>query len=63
MSQEKDTCPKDWFHPGYSHSVMRAWQRESTLTKSDLLYPIFITDEPNAKQEIKVGTIEFTEHR
>ncbi len=44
--------PKDWLHSGYSHPVMQSWQRESSLQKSDFMYPIFVCDEPNAKQEI-----------
>ncbi|OQN95513.1 hypothetical protein B0A48_18515 [Cryoendolithus antarcticus] len=31
-------------HGGYSHLLARAWQAERQLTKSMLIYPIFITD-------------------
>jgi len=51
MSKEP---PKDWLHPGYSHSSLRKWQRDnSILLKSNLQLPVFVCDEPNAKQEIK----------
>ena len=48
-----EEAPKDWLHSGYSHDLMREWQRESSLKKSDLIYPIFVCDEDDAKQEIK----------
>eukprot|EP01084_Bolivina_argentea_P109193 195154_1 len=44
--------PKNWLHPGYSHPLMRSWQRESSLQKSDFMYPIFVCDEADSKQEI-----------
>ncbi len=63
LAKDASTCPHikktkkrtiiDWFHPGYSHPTFRKWQREATLLKSNLLYPIFVCDEPNEKQEIK----------
>ncbi|KAI7302926.1 hypothetical protein KC315_g15897, partial [Hortaea werneckii] len=31
-------------HGGYSHPLARAWQAERQLTKSMLIYPIFVTD-------------------
>ncbi|KIW52723.1 hypothetical protein PV05_08346 [Exophiala xenobiotica] len=34
-------------HAGYSHPLSRAWQAERQLTKSMLIYPLFITDNPN----------------
>lgn len=34
-------------HAGYSHPLTRAWQAERQLTKSMLIYPIFITDDPD----------------
>ncbi|KYQ96759.1 delta-aminolevulinate dehydratase [Tieghemostelium lacteum] len=40
-------------HSGYSHSVTRSWQGDSTILKSQLIYPIFVTDEQNKKNEIK----------
>lgn len=30
---------------GYQHPLSRSWQQNKTLTKSMLMYPIFITDE------------------
>ncbi|KAK5053835.1 Aminolevulinate dehydratase [Exophiala bonariae] len=34
-------------HAGYSHPLSRAWQAERQLTKSMLIYPLFVTDNPN----------------
>ncbi|KIY00967.1 uncharacterized protein Z520_03633 [Fonsecaea multimorphosa CBS 102226] len=34
-------------HAGYSHPLSRAWQAERQLTKSMLIYPLFITDNPD----------------
>lgn len=33
---------------GYQHPVSRSWQGRRALTKSMFMYPIFITDDPNA---------------
>ncbi|CAI2164073.1 17375_t:CDS:2 [Funneliformis geosporum] len=37
---------------GYNHPLSRQWHSERTLRKSSLMYPIFITDESNAEEEI-----------
>jgi len=37
---------------GYQHPLSRSWQGKRTLTKSMLMYPIFITDDPDASVEI-----------
>ncbi|KZT57772.1 tetrapyrrole biosynthesis, porphobilinogen synthase [Calocera cornea HHB12733] len=37
---------------GYNHPTSRSWQSQRQLTKSMLMYPIFITDEPDARVEI-----------
>lgn len=34
---------------GYGHPLAREWQAERTLTKSMLMYPIFITDDAEAE--------------
>ncbi|KAL8842926.1 MAG: hypothetical protein Q9170_000330 [Blastenia crenularia] len=34
-------------HGGYSHPLSRAWQAERQLTKSMLIYPLFISDSPD----------------
>ncbi|QIW98262.1 hypothetical protein AMS68_003780 [Peltaster fructicola] len=34
-------------HGGYSHPLARSWQAERQLTKSMLIYPVFVTDNPN----------------
>jgi hypothetical protein len=33
---------------GYQHPLSRSWQSRRQLTKSMFMYPIFITDDPNA---------------
>jgi len=33
---------------GYQHPLSRSWQHNKTLTKSMLMYPIFITDDPES---------------
>ncbi|KAF8324051.1 tetrapyrrole biosynthesis porphobilinogen synthase [Clavulina sp. PMI_390] len=38
---------------GYHHPLARQWQARSALTKEMLMYPLFITDDPNAEVEIK----------
>ncbi|KAG6833561.1 Aminolevulinate dehydratase [Tephrocybe sp. NHM501043] len=37
---------------GYQHPLSRSWQAKQQLTKSMLMYPIFITDDDNARVEI-----------
>uniref|UniRef100_A0A0W0FHA5 Delta-aminolevulinic acid dehydratase n=1 Tax=Moniliophthora roreri TaxID=221103 RepID=A0A0W0FHA5_MONRR len=37
---------------GYQHPLSRSWQSKRQLTKSMLMYPIFITDDPDASVEI-----------
>jgi porphobilinogen synthase len=39
-------------HGGYSHPLARAWQAERQLTKSMLIYPLFITDNPDEDTSI-----------
>ncbi|KAI7427734.1 Delta-aminolevulinic acid, partial [Hortaea werneckii] len=39
-------------HGGYSHPLARAWQAERQLTKSMLIYPIFVTDNPDEMEPI-----------
>ncbi|KAF2673490.1 delta-aminolevulinic acid dehydratase-like protein [Microthyrium microscopicum] len=34
-------------HGGYHHPLARAWQAERQLTKSMLIYPLFISDQPD----------------
>jgi porphobilinogen synthase len=38
---------------GYQHPLSRSWQSRRDLTKGMLMYPIFITDDPEASTEIK----------
>lgn len=38
---------------GYQHPLSRSWQLNRQLTKSMLMYPIFITDDPDASVAIK----------
>lgn len=40
-------------HSGYHHEVVRNWQSANTsVSCSQLVYPIFVTDDENAKEEI-----------
>lgn len=39
-------------HGGYSHPLARAWQAERQLTKSMLIWPLFITDNPDDEEPI-----------
>lgn len=34
---------------GYFHPLLRTLQAERTLTKEMLMFPIFVTDEPDAE--------------
>lgn len=37
---------------GYQHPLSRSWQAQRQLTKEMLMYPIFITDDPDASDII-----------
>ncbi|KAF8637993.1 hypothetical protein AX16_010625 [Volvariella volvacea WC 439] len=37
---------------GYQHPLSRSWQARRQLTKGMLMYPIFITDDPDASVEV-----------
>ncbi|KAJ5248660.1 Delta-aminolevulinic acid dehydratase [Penicillium chermesinum] len=39
-------------HAGYSHPLSRSWQAERQLTKDMLIYPLFITDNPDEETPI-----------
>ena len=39
-------------HGGYNHPLARSWQAERQLTKSMLIYPLFITDNPDDEELI-----------
>ena len=39
-------------HPGYGHETLRGWQAEATLEPRQLVYPIFVTDRPRAREAI-----------
>lgn len=43
---------KSQLHGGYSHPLARSWQAERQLTKSMLIYPLFITDNPDEETMI-----------
>ncbi|TPX34782.1 porphobilinogen synthase [Synchytrium endobioticum] len=45
---------KSLLHSGYHHSTLRTWQSNEgkTVTKNFLVFPIFVTDIPNSKEEI-----------
>ncbi|KAF2071202.1 hypothetical protein CYY_007488 [Polysphondylium violaceum] len=42
-----------YLHSGYANPVTKSWQGDSTILKSQLIYPIFVTDAVNTKTEIK----------
>jgi porphobilinogen synthase len=47
---------KHTLHSGYFHSALKAWQYEGSgqvLSASNIVFPIFVTDDDDAKQEIK----------
>ena len=39
-------------HAGYSHETLRAWQQETILIPSQLVYPLFVIDGKNGQEEI-----------
>ncbi|XP_050389019.1 delta-aminolevulinic acid dehydratase [Patella vulgata] len=40
-------------HSGYFHPVLRLWQSvNTTITPTNLIYPIFVVDDPEAQEEI-----------
>ncbi|KAH9816080.1 delta-aminolevulinic acid dehydratase [Melampsora americana] len=45
--------PSSILQGGYAHPFTRSLQAERSLTKEMLMYPIFITDDPNAEIPIK----------
>jgi porphobilinogen synthase len=47
-------------HGGYSHPLARAWQAERQLTKSMLIYPLFISDQPD--EEVLIPSLP-NQHR
>lgn len=45
---------KHILHSGYFHPLLRSWQSPNVeITANNLMYPIFLLDDPNAKDEIK----------
>ncbi|KAJ3226319.1 hypothetical protein HK099_005150 [Clydaea vesicula] len=43
-----------YLHSSFGHPVLRSWSELNTnLTKESLIYPLFITDDANAVEEIK----------
>ena len=39
-------------HSSYAHPVSRIWQNESSLSPDNLMYPLFIIDDPDEEQPI-----------
>ncbi len=39
-------------HPGYGHDVLRRWQTSGGLDAARLVYPLFVTDRPGAREPI-----------
>lgn len=44
-----DTLISSILQGGYHHPLLRSLQAERSLTKDMLMYPIFITDDPDAE--------------
>uniref|UniRef100_A0A480MEN7 porphobilinogen synthase n=1 Tax=Sus scrofa TaxID=9823 RepID=A0A480MEN7_PIG len=45
--------PQSVLHSGYFHPLLRTWQTAATsLSASNLIYPIFVTDGPDDKQPV-----------
>jgi porphobilinogen synthase len=45
---------KSRLHGAYSHPVMREWQSDTAkVEKQHMVYPIFVTDVPDMKEEIR----------
>ncbi|KAM9983293.1 hypothetical protein ACTFIZ_000160 [Dictyostelium cf. discoideum] len=42
-----------YLHSGYAHPITRSWQGDNVILKSQLIYPIFVTDLIKTKTEIK----------
>ncbi|ORY55724.1 delta-aminolevulinic acid dehydratase [Leucosporidium creatinivorum] len=53
MSSSLEVPISSTLQGGYFHPLLRSLQAERHLTKDMLMYPIFITDEPDAEVEIK----------
>ncbi|XP_005093063.1 delta-aminolevulinic acid dehydratase [Aplysia californica] len=46
-------CDHTVLHSGYHHPALRAWQSQSaTISPDNLMYPLFIVDDPDAVQPI-----------
>jgi len=39
-------------HPSYSHPLLAEYQNQTPITAASLVYPIFVTSDPDAKEEI-----------
>lgn len=51
--KEKSTSISSIFAGGYNHPLSRKWQADKQLTKDMLIYPLFMTDDPDAEVELK----------
>lgn len=56
-------------HARYRHSVVRAWHQPARLEASDLIYPLFICEQPDAIEaiealphQVRVGVGRLQEH-
>jgi porphobilinogen synthase len=49
---EKPTHISSILAGGYNHPLSRSWQAERPLVKNMFIYPLFITDDPDAEVEI-----------
>lgn len=39
-------------HPGYGNPLVRAWQDDAVLAAHHVVYPLFLTDDPSAREDI-----------
>jgi len=51
--QDFQPIARHMLHPSLAHPTIKKWQDEITLTADNLVYPIFVTDQDGAKEEIK----------
>lgn len=45
--------PTTPLHAGYGHDLLRVWQNENPVVVSQLVYPLFVTDQPDARETIE----------
>ncbi|MCX7818441.1 MAG: porphobilinogen synthase [Kiritimatiellae bacterium] len=46
-------------HPGYSHEILRVWQADGGPAPNRLVWPLFVTDKPGAREPIEAMPGQF----